>query len=94
MESRNIYRFIDSLNVSRGWKNTFKKIQVAYFHNFYQGKANNVHLWRYGQPVISYGASDRFKFFTRFNFFALIFGPLYYLAKFMFIKGLDRKSVG
>lgn len=88
MESRNIYRFIDSLNVSRGWKNTFKKIQVAYFHNFYQGKANNVHLWRYGQPVISYGASDRFKFFTRFNFFALIFGPLYYLAKFMFIKGL------
>lgn len=88
MESRNIYRLIDSLNVSRGWKNTFKKIQAAYFHNFYQGKANNVHMWRYGQPVISYGASDRFKFFTRFNFFALIFGPLYYLVKFMIAKGL------
>ncbi len=88
MHNRNIYTIIDSLNVSRGWKNIFKKIQVSYFHNFYQGKANNVHCWRYGQPVISYGASDRFKFFTRFNFFALIFGPLYYLAKFMLPKGL------
>lgn len=88
MENRNIYRFIDSLKVGRGWKNTFKKIQTAYFHNFYQGKANNIHLWRYGQPVISYGASDRFKFFTRFNFFALIFGPLYYIFKLMLIKGL------
>ncbi len=88
MHNKNIYTIIDSLNVSRGWKNTFKKIQTAYFHNFYQGKANNVHLWRYGQPVISYNASDRFKFFTRFNFFALIFGPLYYLSKFMFIKGI------
>jgi len=85
---RNIYKIIDSLNVSRGWKDVFKKIQVSYFHNFYQGKANNVHLWRYGQPVISYSASDRFKFFTRFNFFAFVFGPLYYLAKFMIPKGL------
>lgn len=88
MYYKNIYAIIDSLDISRGWKNVFKKIQTAYFHNFYQGKANNVHMWRYGQPVISYGASDRFKFFTRFNFFALIFGPLYYLAKFMFLKGL------
>lgn len=88
MSNRNIYTIIDSLNVSRGWKTTFKKIQTAYFHNFYQGKANNIHFWRYGQPVISYGASDRFKFFTRFNFFALIFGPLYYLFKLMISKGL------
>lgn len=88
MHYKNIYAIIDSLNISRGWKNVFKKIQTAYFHNFYQGKANNVHAWRYGQPVISYDAPNRFKFFTRFNFFALVFGPLYYLAKFMIVKGL------
>lgn len=88
MHYKNIYAIIDSLDISRGWKNVFKKIQTAYFHNFYQGKANNVHMWRYGQPVISYNSSNRFKFFTRFNFFALVFGPLYYLAKFMIIKGL------
>lgn len=88
MDNRNIYTIIDSLNVSQGWKTTFKKIQTAYFHNFYQGKANNVHAWRYGQPIISYGSSDRFKFFTRFNFFALIFGPLYYIFKLMIFKGL------
>ena len=88
MHDRNIYGIIDSLNVSKGWKEIFKKIQVAYYHNFYQGKTNNVHTWRYGQNVMNLSPQNRFKFFTRFNFFALIFGPLYYLAKFMFIKGL------
>lgn len=88
MRDRNIYSFIDSLSVSKGWKEVFKKIQVAYYHNFYQGKSNNVHTWRYGQNMMSLSSSDRFKFFTRFNFFALVFGPVYYLAKFMLIKGL------
>lgn len=88
MHNKNIFGIIDSLNVSDGWKNIFKKIQVAYYHNFYQGKSNNVHTWRYGQNVMGLKPEDRFKFFTRFNFFALIFGPLYYLAKFMLIKGL------
>ena len=88
LHTKNIYGIIDSLKVSNSWKHIFKKIQVAYYHNFYQGKSNSVHTWRYGQNVMSLGAKDRFKFFTSFNFFALIFGPLYYLAKFMFIKGL------
>lgn len=88
MYNRNIYSIIDSLSVSSGWKNIFKKIQVAYYHNFYQGKSNDVHTWRYGQNILNLNPNDRFKFFTRFNFFALIFGPLYYLGKFMLIKGL------
>ncbi len=88
MHNKDIYGIIDSLKVSKGWKEIFKKIQVAYYHNFYQGKANNVHSWRYGQNIMNLSAQDRFKFFTSFNFFALVFGPLYYLAKFMLIKGL------
>jgi len=88
MQDKNIYGIIDSLKVSKGWKETFKKIQVAYYHNFYQGKSNNVHTWRYGQNIMSLAPQERFKFFTRFNFFALVFGPLYYLAKLMLIKGL------
>lgn len=82
----NIYNLIDSLNISNSWKKTFKKIQVAYYHNFYQGKANNVHFWRYGQNVMGLSAENRFKFFTRFNFFALIFGSVYYLSKLIFPK--------
>lgn len=88
MSNRNVYQVIDNLNVSSGWKRIFKKIQVSYFQNFYQGKANNIHFWSYQQEVANLSASDRFKFFTRFNFFALLFGPLYYLAKFMFKKGI------
>ena len=72
MHNKNIYGIIDSLKVSDGWKNVFKKIQVAYYHNFYQGKSNNVHTWRYGQNVMGLKPEDRFKFFTAFNFFALI----------------------
>ena len=87
-ENRNIFNIIDSLSVSKGWKDVFKKIQVSYYHNFYQGKANNIHNWRYCQMVMNPSSKDRFKFFTRFNFFALVFGPLYYLAKFIFPKAL------
>ena len=84
----NIFNIIDSLSVSKGWKETFKKIQVAYYHNFYQGKANNIHTWRYGQSVMNLAPEERFKFFVKFNFCALIFGPLYYLAKLILPKGL------
>lgn len=86
--SGNIFSIIDSLSVSKGWKEIFKKIQVAYYHNFYQGKANNIHLWRYGQSIMNLAPDERFKFFTKFNFFALVFGPLYYLAKLILPKGL------
>lgn len=85
---RNIYNVIDSLDISNGWKRVFKKIQVSYYHNFYQGKANDVHFWRYGQNIMALSAEDRFKFFTKFNFFALVFGPLYYIAKFIFPKAI------
>lgn len=86
--SGNIFSIIDSLSVSKNWKEIFKKIQVAYYHNFYQGKANNIHLWRYGQSIMNLSPDERFKFFTKFNFFALIFGPLYYLSKLILPKGL------
>ncbi len=92
-ENRNIFNIIDSLNVSKGWKDVFKKIQVSYYNNFYQGKGNNIHNWRYCQMVMNLSSQDRFKFFTRFNFFALIFGPLYYLVKFIFPKALILLAV-
>jgi len=88
MDTKTVYDIINSLKVSDGWKDTFKKIFVSYYHNFYQGKANNIYLWNYSRHIRGLSASDRFKFFTRFNFFALVFGPLYYLAKFMLVKGI------
>lgn len=86
-EIGNIFNVIDRLKVSKGWIETFKKIQVSYYNNFYQGKANNVHTWAYSPQLSNMSQEDRFKFFTRFNIWALIFGPLYYIGKFIFLKG-------
>lgn len=82
-----IYEVIDTLDVSAGWKQIFKKIYTVYYQNFSEGKAGNQHFWQPSPLVSVLGIGDKWKFHCLFNFWALIFGPFYYLAKGLFIKG-------
>lgn len=83
-----IYEVIDSLDVSNSWKETFKKIYTVYYQNFSDGKAKNVHFWSPSPLISVLGILDKWQFHCLFNFWALIFGPLYYFAKGMFMKGI------
>lgn len=82
------FTYIDSLNVSKGWKNTFKKIHVVYHDNYSNGKNINSHLWGKSRDFKNISSKDQRRFFVNFNLFALLMGPFYYIQKKMFKKGL------
>lgn len=86
-DTLNAYLIIDELNVSGRWKDIFRRIYIAYYNNFHQGSVNNSHFWEYSPAVFMLPGNKKFNFFTSFNFFALLFGPFYYFAKGMFLKG-------
>lgn len=82
-----IYEVINTLDVSDRWKQIFKKIYTVYYQNFSEGKAGNQHFWQPSPLVSVLGIGDKWKFHCLFNFWALVFGPFYYLAKGLFVKG-------
>jgi len=83
-----IYEVIDNLDVSFRWKQIFKKIYTVYYQNFSEGKASNQHFWQPSPLISVLGIGDKWKFHCLFNFWALIFGPFYYIAKGLVAKGL------
>ena len=88
MAQGELKNFINSLNVSDEWKRIFKLINFTYCHSFYGGNYKNTFSWVPGFEITVLDPKDKMKFFCKFNFFALIFGPFYYLAKGMIPKGI------
>lgn len=85
---KNAYSMIDEMNISRSWRKKFKAIYIAYYQNFFQGQIKHTDLWTMGNHVNSLSFFNKLKFNARANFPALLFGPLYYFYKGMFLKGL------
>ncbi len=86
MSSLNMYDLIDGLNVPKKWKLCFKKIHTAYYSNYLLGKEVNTHFWAFSPFMSTLGLFDKAHFLC-FNFWAFLFGPLFYIVKKMFIKG-------
>ncbi len=82
-----IYEVIDNLAVDGRWKQIFKKIYTVYYQNFSEGQTGNRHFWQPSPLISVLGIGDKWKFHCLFNFWALIFGPLYYIAKGLVTKG-------
>lgn len=82
------FDYIDSLKVSAGWKNRFKKIYIGYCNNFYLGASKNPLLWTMASHTKDWDFSQKIKYNAHFNLWALVFGPFYYLAKQMYSKGI------
>lgn len=88
LDIKNAYELIGELEVSKFWKNKFKLIYLSYFNNFLYGKVSSSLFWRFCPQLANLSFSNKMKFDSRSNFFALLFGPLYYLFKGMYVKGI------
>lgn len=84
----NAYGYIDELHISNTWKTKFKLIYIAYYQNFYLGGIRNPLLWVIGPQFTNLSLASKLNFNFRYNILALIFGPLYYITKGMFKKGI------
>lgn len=83
-----VYDLIDRLRVSARWKDIFKRIHTVYLLNYFQGTLNNLHFWNPSPLVNQLRLGQKFNFFTSFNLWALLLGPIYYLFKFMYKKAI------
>ena len=88
MVTSGFFTYIDSLNLSKGWKELFKKIHVVFHDNYSNGKNVNPHFWGVSMEYKALNPDERNRFGVNFNFFALLMGPFYYFQKRMFKKGL------
>lgn len=87
MSNSNFFYYIDSLKISKNWKERFKKIHVVYHGNYGNSKMVNSHFWRFSSEYKNLSNRDKRHFFVNFNIFALLMGPFYYFQKQMFKKG-------
>jgi len=83
-----IYDLIDGLNISRYWKNIFKKIHLNYHNNYSSEKVVEPHFWSSSDEVKKLLPYERFKLSARFNYLGFLLGPFIYLLNQMYIKGL------
>ena len=87
------YEYINGLRATKSEKDLFRRIYIAYSNCFYMGGIKDTHTWKMNLEMGTYNFGDRLKFSARLNILALILGPLFYILKKMYIKGLILAAI-
>lgn len=81
-------QLIDNVNVSKSWKDKFKKLHIMYYNNYSDGKIRNSFVWKPSNEYKKMPFAEKMKISPWGNILAYLFGPLYYLVKGMWWQSI------